>query len=163
MISREDHKAIVKALYFKEERNMKVILWLKESSEPLEYECVKNTYTKGDLFCVYLDNEKVHKFPINTIFRIVEDYGHHGDRDTVCTKPPVHENTSLNVAKKVYDGPYDNYSSGVKSNWDAFESVEGDPEVERVTILPRNRRMSDYEVPHPNHDPAGILKNDDVV
>ena len=58
---------------------MKCTIWLKESSEPIEYNNIVNTYTKGDLFCVYVANEKVHKFPINTIFRIVEDFGTHAE------------------------------------------------------------------------------------
>lgn len=38
---------------------MKLLVELKETSQKLEYEEVKNTYTKGDLYCVYLENEKV--------------------------------------------------------------------------------------------------------
>ena len=39
-----------------------------------EYLEAKNTYTKGPLFCVYT-NDEVHKYPLNTIWRIVEDFG----------------------------------------------------------------------------------------
>ena len=56
----------------------------------MEYEGVRNTYTKGDLFCVYLDNEKVHKYPIDTIFRIVEDYGTHADMEYEEQDPGPH-------------------------------------------------------------------------
>ena len=56
---------------------MECTIWLKESSEPIEYKNIVNTYTKGDLFCVYIANEKIHKFPIDTISKIIEDYGTH--------------------------------------------------------------------------------------
>ena len=52
---------------------MKVLIDLKESSSPIVIENVKNAYTKGALYCVYYDN-KVSKFPIADIFRIVEEY-----------------------------------------------------------------------------------------
>ena len=56
---------------------MKVSLWLKETSQPIIYEDVKNTYTKGYFYCIYASNEEVYKWPIFDIFRTVEDYGRH--------------------------------------------------------------------------------------
>lgn len=55
----------------------KVEVWLDETSEPLVHEA-KSTYTKGLLFCVYCIDEKVHKYPIMRLFRVIEDYGTHG-------------------------------------------------------------------------------------
>ncbi len=52
---------------------MRVRIWLKESSQTLDYLDAKNTYQKGDLFCVYY-NEVVHKYPIANIWRIEESY-----------------------------------------------------------------------------------------
>lgn len=58
-------------------KSLKVInveVWLDETSQPLCYEA-KNTYTKGLLYCVYCIDGNVVKFPIDHIFRVVEDYG----------------------------------------------------------------------------------------
>jgi hypothetical protein len=52
---------------------MKLKIDLKESSTPLEFNDVKNSYTKGPLFCIYT-NASVTKIPIQNIWRIVEDY-----------------------------------------------------------------------------------------
>ena len=52
---------------------MKLKIDLKESSTPLEFTNVKNSYTKGPLFCIHSDNT-VTKIPIQNIWRIVEDY-----------------------------------------------------------------------------------------
>ena len=56
-----------------------VQLHLYSQSEPIIYESVKNTYQKGDLFCIlHCDNAtnslQVDKFPIQHIFRIIEEY-----------------------------------------------------------------------------------------
>ena len=51
---------------------MKVRIWLKETSQTLDYDA-KNTYQKGDLYCVFYD-EVVHKFPLANIWRIEESY-----------------------------------------------------------------------------------------
>jgi len=52
---------------------MKVKIDLIETSQAIEIEAI-NTYTKGNLYCVY-DGEKVIKFPLSNVWRIVEDYG----------------------------------------------------------------------------------------
>lgn len=54
---------------------MKVQIYLKETSQRIEFENATNTYTKGPLFCVYLKEEnKVYKYPVDTIFNITESY-----------------------------------------------------------------------------------------
>lgn len=55
--------------------NMKVQVELLATSQPMIFENAKNTYTKDGLFCVYMEEiNKVYKFPLSNIFRIVEDY-----------------------------------------------------------------------------------------
>lgn len=52
---------------------MNVEVHLLHQSSPVIIEDVKNTYQKGDLFCVMGgDNEVVYKFPLVHIFRIKE-------------------------------------------------------------------------------------------
>lgn len=55
--------------------SMRVQVQLTETAQPLEHEAT-NAYTKGDLYCVYADG-KVYKYPLNNVWRIVEDYGTH--------------------------------------------------------------------------------------
>ena len=57
-------------------------VWLKETSEPIIHQAA-NTYTKGPFYCVYcwnlvLEVERVFKYPVQNIFRVVEEYGSHG-------------------------------------------------------------------------------------
>ena len=47
---------------------------LTETSQALRYEA-ENTYTKGDLFCVFTTKGEVHKIPLRNIWRIIEEYG----------------------------------------------------------------------------------------
>ena len=56
---------------------MKVRIYPDETSQPIELDA-KNTYTKGPMYCVYLEDETVQKFPVMNIFRTVEEYGKHG-------------------------------------------------------------------------------------
>lgn len=58
----------------RKESNMHVSVHLENQSQPIEFEDVVNTYQKGDMFCLYLSNGTVQKFPIMKIFRVVEDY-----------------------------------------------------------------------------------------
>lgn len=56
---------------------MRVEIHLKEQSQPVVAEGVRNTYIKGDLFCVMYEaddhgNYTVDKFPIQDIFRVRE-------------------------------------------------------------------------------------------
>ena len=57
---------------------MKVEIQLKETSQPLVH-IAFNTYEKGSLYCVFVrgeNAEKVYKYPIENIFRVVEDYSY---------------------------------------------------------------------------------------
>ncbi len=51
---------------------------LLSQSRPITYNNVINTYTKGDMFCLYLEGEMVHKYPSINIFRVVENYNRGG-------------------------------------------------------------------------------------
>lgn len=56
---------------------MRVEIQRIESANPITYENVINAFSKGDMYCVLFEKEGrrvTHKFPISTIFRIVEDY-----------------------------------------------------------------------------------------
>ena len=57
---------------------MKVEIQRNESSLPIVYEEVINAYTKGQMYCILFVNKKgervTHKFPLPSIFRIIEDY-----------------------------------------------------------------------------------------
>ena len=57
----------------------RIEVWLKETSEPIVH-IAKNTYTKGQFYCVYCTDGRVHKYPIESIFRVIEDYGTHGTK-----------------------------------------------------------------------------------
>lgn len=46
---------------------------LKSQSSAVSYTDVINTYQKGDLFCVMRRDRSVHKFPLENIFRVVEE------------------------------------------------------------------------------------------
>lgn len=55
---------------------MKIEIHRNETSKPLVYEAI-NAYTKGPMYCVLVENDKkimVHKFPLCSIFRVIEDY-----------------------------------------------------------------------------------------
>jgi len=62
----------------KKEYNMTIEIQRNESSLPHVYENVINAYTKGQLYCVLFVNSQgkrvTHKFPLCSIFRIIEDY-----------------------------------------------------------------------------------------
>ena len=59
----------------------KIEVWLYQTSEPIIHNHALNTYQKGDLYCVYCEDERVFKYPLIHIFRIIEGYGTHGDKD----------------------------------------------------------------------------------
>jgi len=50
---------------------------LKEQSQSMSFLEVINTYQKGSLYCIYMNTGLVHKFPIESIFSITEEYGVH--------------------------------------------------------------------------------------
>ena len=52
---------------------MKISIHLFSQSKPIEYENVKNAYTKDGLYCIYVD-DYVDKYPCCNIFRIKESY-----------------------------------------------------------------------------------------
>lgn len=52
---------------------MKVKIELKETSQAIELVAL-NTYTKGPMYCVYMGENKVQKFPLGNIWRVTEDY-----------------------------------------------------------------------------------------
>ena len=52
---------------------MKINIHLLSQSRPIEYTDVKNAYTKDGMYCIY-KQEKVDKFPLCNIFRVVEEY-----------------------------------------------------------------------------------------
>jgi len=48
-----------------------------ETSQPIVYDTVINAYTKGPMYCVMFekDNKRItHKYPLCSIFRVIEDY-----------------------------------------------------------------------------------------
>ncbi len=45
---------------------------LLHQSEPISCQNVRNTYQKGDLFCVLYADGRVDKFPIAHLFRVRE-------------------------------------------------------------------------------------------
>lgn len=51
---------------------IKITVHLYSQSQPLVFENVRNTYQKGDLFCVNLGSV-VQKFPLTHVFRIIEE------------------------------------------------------------------------------------------
>ena len=52
---------------------MRVQIELRESSQPVIYEDVKNIYTKGPLLCIY-SGVTVYKHPLDTVWRVTESY-----------------------------------------------------------------------------------------
>jgi len=55
---------------------MRVNIQLEGTSLPIEYNNAINTYTKDDFYCIYLEDETVHKYPTINIFRVIESYDH---------------------------------------------------------------------------------------
>ena len=53
---------------------MIIEIYLKETSQRITFEDVKNAYTKGPFYCVYTKDNFVYKYPINNIFNIKESY-----------------------------------------------------------------------------------------
>jgi len=56
---------------------MKIEIQRNETSLPIVYENVINAYTKGNLYCVMFikDGKRItHKYPLCSIFRVIEDY-----------------------------------------------------------------------------------------
>jgi len=56
---------------------MKIEIQRNETSQPIVYTDVINAYTKGRMYCVlFVHNGKrvTHKYPLETLFRVIEDY-----------------------------------------------------------------------------------------
>ena len=53
---------------------MKVEIYLQRTSQRIVFEDAKNTYQKGDMYCVYTKDEFVYKYPMQTIFNVKESY-----------------------------------------------------------------------------------------
>ena len=52
---------------------MRVEIHLYTQSKPVIVEDAKNTYQKGDMFCVmHVDGKTVDKFPLQHVFRVRE-------------------------------------------------------------------------------------------
>ena len=47
---------------------------LVSQSKAIKYKDAKNAYTKDGMYCVYLADETVHKYPMVNIFRVIESY-----------------------------------------------------------------------------------------
>jgi len=58
----------------------KILIWLKETTQPIEYDDVDNTYEKGSFFCLHHASRVATKYPIANIWRVVED---HSDKPKV--------------------------------------------------------------------------------
>jgi hypothetical protein len=50
----------------------RVQVHLYSQAQPVEITDVRNTYQKGDLFCVLKHNGSVQKFPLMHVFRVTE-------------------------------------------------------------------------------------------
>jgi len=56
---------------------MKIEIQRNETSQPIVYDNVENAYTKGPMYCVMFikdDKRMTHKYPLVSIFRVIEDY-----------------------------------------------------------------------------------------
>ncbi len=57
---------------------MEIQIHRNETSKPILYNDAINAYTKGQLYCVmlmYKGQLETHKYPLCSIFRIIESYG----------------------------------------------------------------------------------------
>lgn len=53
---------------------MKVYVHLLSQSNPIKRDNVINTYTKDGMYCLYLADKRVEKFPLINIFKVEEPY-----------------------------------------------------------------------------------------
>ena len=57
---------------------MKIEIQRLGTSKPIVYEDVENAYTKEALYCVLMQDKEgrrvTHKYPLCSLFRIIEDY-----------------------------------------------------------------------------------------
>ena len=56
---------------------MRIEIQRNETSEPITYDAL-NAYTKGPMYCVLFVNSAgdrvTHKYPLVSLFRVIEDY-----------------------------------------------------------------------------------------
>ena len=76
---------------------MQIKVHLLHQSKPVVIDNVRNSYQKGDLFCVMTTDGKVQKFPIVHLFRVVEEWG---SQDTE-TKEDLEDAFSKAFASKI--------------------------------------------------------------
>ena len=55
---------------------MKILVWLKDTSEPLAFDVSENAYLKQEMYCI-LQGDDVIKIPIQNILFVKEKYGEH--------------------------------------------------------------------------------------
>ena len=60
---------------------MKVTVLIQGASIGKIFENVKSTYQKGDLFCVELEDNTIHKYPVATIVTVIEENNFQPDKD----------------------------------------------------------------------------------
>ena len=56
---------------------MNIQIQRNETSQPIEYDAL-NAYTKGPMYCILFEKggkRVTHKYPLCSIFRVIEDYG----------------------------------------------------------------------------------------
>lgn len=51
---------------------MKISVHLLSQSKPRQYTDVVNAYTKDGMYCILLEDNTVHKYPMCNIFRVEE-------------------------------------------------------------------------------------------
>lgn len=73
----------------------KVEVHLYSQSEPILVECVRNTYTKGPLYCVLKTDGTVDKFPVEHVFRIREHPKSMTESQSDPLRGPAHQNDAL--------------------------------------------------------------------
>ena len=79
-----------------------VEIWLKESSQPIFREGVKNVYEKGSYTCIQLEGSfdkrpMVEKYPTADVFRIVEPY----EKVEPCEKVGTKDDTCRGTVPKM--------------------------------------------------------------
>lgn len=63
----------------KKRKTMTVSIQNKDQSQPMIYNGVDNTYVKAGFFCmVFRDKNRVYKYPMSDIFRVIEPYDPEG-------------------------------------------------------------------------------------
>jgi len=51
---------------------MQVTIELLWQTQPLMFDKVRDTYQRGDMFCIHLLDDVIHKFPVQNIYRVTE-------------------------------------------------------------------------------------------